>query len=337
MAAESIITLGAMLILLLAMMIINGNLRSQSAALQQQLEAASAAAQVALAINAAAAGGNGSQVSFLNSVGGDVTSISIYAGRSLRVAYAAGGYVSQPLVTNRTVTNLAAYWSFDENSQSVSDMSGNGNSGTVSGAVWTANGKYGGAYSFNGVNAYINAPSTQPNPFTSMQGTFSAWVYLASGGGSSGIISHAWGASSDNAIWLDSGGKLYFQPVNVNPPLSCTSGGAVPLNSWAHMAVVSYESLSNLNTIFYINGAQACSFSEPVTGIEFFDSNTMARQIGLANGAYFNGYMDEVRIYNRALSPDEISAMYVGRAGAIPINRMVSARNSNGIIYIEGA
>ena len=71
---------------------------------------------------------------------------------------------------------MAAY-GFNEGSGTVvSDVSGNGNNGTISGATWTTSGKYGNALSFNGTNALVtinNAPSLQ---LTSAM-TVEAWVY----------------------------------------------------------------------------------------------------------------------------------------------------------------
>ncbi len=88
--------------LLLAMFLVNENLRSGWEEQKESLEASIAANQLAIAINKAVAGGNGTAVTFANAVGADVTNMSIYDWRSVRAYYIAGGYSSAPLVTNNT-------------------------------------------------------------------------------------------------------------------------------------------------------------------------------------------------------------------------------------------
>jgi hypothetical protein len=78
--------------------------------------------------------------------------------------------------TRAATPGLVAAYSFDEGSGStVTDSSGNGNTGTVSGATWTGAGKYGGALSFNGTNARINVPNSASLQLSSGM-TLEAWV-----------------------------------------------------------------------------------------------------------------------------------------------------------------
>jgi len=99
---ESVVVIALLMFVLMMVLIANKQFEFQSAQLQQQLQASTAATQMASAINKVAAAGDGAQVSFYNSVGPSVTSMQFFGGRSLQASYAAGGYVSVPLVTNKT-------------------------------------------------------------------------------------------------------------------------------------------------------------------------------------------------------------------------------------------
>lgn len=97
-----VVIAAVMIGLLLAMFLVNEHLSSSWEQERESLQAGAAADRVALAINRASAGGNGTVISFANMVGPDVTNMSIYDGRSVRAYYLAGMYVSSPLITNRT-------------------------------------------------------------------------------------------------------------------------------------------------------------------------------------------------------------------------------------------
>ncbi len=101
-SVEMVIVSAIMVSLLLAMLLINSNLRASWDEQKQSLEATAAASQVAMAANRAAAGGDGTRISFVNSVGADVTRIIVFDNRAVRAYYSRGGYASIPLVTNNT-------------------------------------------------------------------------------------------------------------------------------------------------------------------------------------------------------------------------------------------
>jgi|GEM_PF-1724959 len=105
-STELIMVISMMVALLLVVLLVNINLQLGWAEEKQSLEASAAANQLALAINRAAAGGSSTKISFTNTVGPDVTNVSVFDKRSVRAHYAIGGYASAGLVTNNT--NIAA-------------------------------------------------------------------------------------------------------------------------------------------------------------------------------------------------------------------------------------
>jgi len=177
-------------------------------------------------------------------------------------------------------------------------VSGNGNNGSISGATWTTSGKYGDALSFNGTNARVNI-----NNATSLQlrsgMTLEAWVYPTS-------VSSAW-----RDVIYKGNDNYYLEGTSPNssrPAMGGTFGGNLygtsPLtaNTWAHLAA-SYDGATMR---LYVNGVQVASRAQ--TGAIATSTNPL--QIGGDSiyGQYFAGRIDEVRIYNRALSAAQIQS-----------------------------
>jgi glucose/arabinose dehydrogenase/chitodextrinase len=197
---------------------------------------------------------------------------------------------------------LVAGYSFDTGSgSSVSDVSGNGNTGAITSATWVA-GKYGGALSFNGTDARVRVPASTSMDVTSAL-TLMAWIRpTANQSGWRTIIQrepdfYMLNASNSNGPLLPAGGGTtggVFQWI----------GGptASPVDAWTHVALTYDGSALRL----YVNGVQVAT--APAVGI--IASTTNPLWIGGNNpfGEYFQGLIDDARIYDRALSTTEIQA-----------------------------
>ena len=96
------ITVSSMMTLLLVMYLVNDSLRTTWDAQKESLEASTAANQVALAINRAVAGGDGTVVSFNNMAGTSIANMSISPPRSVRAETYQGMWSSTPIITNNT-------------------------------------------------------------------------------------------------------------------------------------------------------------------------------------------------------------------------------------------
>jgi Concanavalin A-like lectin/glucanases superfamily/Domain of unknown function (DUF2341) len=206
-----------------------------------------------------------------------------------------------PTPTATPALGLVAAYGFNEGSGTVvNDASGNGNNGIINGATWTTSGKYGDALNFNGTNALVtinNATSLQLT--TGM--TLEAWVYPT-------VIGTWWGdviyKGNDN-YYLEgtsypSGFPAMGGTLPAAPPLYGTA--VLALNTWAHLAATYDGATMRL----YVNGVQVASRAQ--TGA--FETSTNPLQIGGDSiyGQYFTGRIDEVRIYNRALSAAQIQS-----------------------------
>jgi Protein of unknown function (DUF4038)/Concanavalin A-like lectin/glucanases superfamily/Putative collagen-binding domain of a collagenase len=193
---------------------------------------------------------------------------------------------------------LVAAYGFDEGSGTVvSDVSGNGNNGTISGATWTRRSKYGRALRFNGTSALVTVPNSASLRLTGGM-TLEAWVYPRSVSSArrdviyKGNDNYYLKGTSQNLSRPAMGGSFAGSPLY--------GTGALTVNTWAYLAAT-YDGATMR---FYVNGVQVASRAQ--TGAIATSTNPL--QIGGDNiyGQYFEGRIDEVRIYNRALSVAEV-------------------------------
>jgi hypothetical protein len=198
-------------------------------------------------------------------------------------------------------SGLVAAYSFDEGSgMSVADASGSGNTGTVAGAGWAAAGKFGGALSFNGSGALVTVADAASLRLSGGM-TVEAWVDAAALGASwrCVVFKELPGAMAYGLYATDGAGKPLGQ-VNIGGEQNVLGASAPPLNTWTHLAV-SYDGAA---LRLYVNGVLAAT--KPLTGA--IAGSTGALRIGGNSvwGEYFSGLIDEVRVYNRALTATQI-------------------------------
>jgi hypothetical protein len=206
-------------------------------------------------------------------------------------------------VSNLAPPGLVAAWAFNETSgTTASDASGNGRTGTVSGAAWTTSGRYGGALSFDGVNDWVTVADANALDLTTGM-TLSAWVRPTAVTGWRTIVmkeapsSLTYGLYAGDqtglpSFFLTAGGFDQYQAIN--------GTSSVPLSAWTHIAATFDGATMRL----FVNGTQVASMPQTVP---MTTSNAPLRIGGNAIwGEYFVGLIDEVHVYNRALSSGEI-------------------------------
>ena len=205
-------------------------------------------------------------------------------------------------------TGVVAAYAFSEGSgTTTTDASGNGTTGILQGATWTTSGKFGGATSFNGSSSYIDLGNPASLQATGSM-TWSAWVNAAGNPPDDGqIIAQSDGTSGWQFKTSPDTGVRTFAVV-----VGASGGGhtqrysktVLALNTWYHVAGVYNASARTLD--IYVNGVLdngVLSGTVPSAQVLAALSATIGKRSG---GYYFNGRIDNLRIYNRALSAAEI-------------------------------
>ncbi|NDB95355.1 MAG: DUF5011 domain-containing protein [Verrucomicrobia bacterium] len=205
---------------------------------------------------------------------------------------------------------LVAYYPFNGN---ANDASGNGNHGTVNGATLTTDrsGTINQAYSFGGENRIVvpHNPSLGPN-----QGSVCFWVKANSWATTDGLADLIGKDNHTDRQWvvqMFSDGRIrsaVFTTTGLNYADSTT---LYPVNTW-HQIVMAWDG-SNLRT--YVNGVQSTVVA--CTGSLATGTNSVSIGGSSAQGwgSSIDGKMDEIRIYNRALSAAEVSQIYQAEPG----------------------
>src|SRR5262249_52985535 len=135
---------------------------------------------------------------------------------------------------------LVAAYSFSQGSgNTVTDLSGNNNTGTLAGATWSTSGKYGNALSFNG-SSYVTVSDASSLDFTSGM-TLEAWVYptVAQTGWSTVVMKEQPGQFT-YVLYAGSPSNrpnFFFNVGNVSSTQRGVAGtAALPVNTWTHLA-----------------------------------------------------------------------------------------------------
>jgi prepilin-type N-terminal cleavage/methylation domain-containing protein len=214
---------------------------------------------------------------------------------------------------------LIGYWPMDEGSGAIAlDQSGNGNTGAWSGtqsspsSTYYLAGKVGTAGYFNGSNDKVSVPSIAAfNNFGT--GDFSVAFWMDPQGSWSGTTQAMVGQKlSDTApgfqIYHDSGDttqiRLRMGDASGDGGDTKSTVGSVSTGQWTFVVAMRQSGVGYI----YINGVQNASTSNSKN----ISGGSANFNIGYGDtwNSYYTGYLDDVRVYSRALSSAEIAAMY---------------------------
>jgi hypothetical protein len=177
------------------------------------------------------------------------------------------------------------------------------------GATWTTAGKFGNALSFNGTNSYVELSKT--DAYDSLtQGTIEAWVKWNGTGYASWFSADSGNCLNPFEIAVDNGKfEVWAGPSGCGATFNAYVSIPNP-TAWHHLAYVVSSSGNKFyidsvqQTATYIIGSAASTFffSSAAGGVTHYNIGRSVNN----NGETFNGMIDEVRIYNRALTSIEI-------------------------------
>jgi len=216
---------------------------------------------------------------------------------------------------------LIAHWALDETSGTTATDSAGSNDGTlVNGPTWVT-GQIGGALNFDGADDYVNIPYT--SSFQLPVFSVSAWINptidLASTGGT--ILARGEDAASDNwalvlrvaqsgsasegvsIAYEGNGDQDYYWHTNFFPPI----------NTWTH--IVATRSSDGTLSIYINGGLHSQWGATPTPTSNCFQDFAIGATWLKKSGepfvtSFFPGLIDDVMIYDRALSPEEVEQLY---------------------------
>jgi hypothetical protein len=220
-----------------------------------------------------------------------------------------------PLPADGADATRVLWLKLDENSgTTASDSSGNANNGALSGGTtWQPSaGVKAGAIKFDGVNGLVTVPDANTLDNTSAF-TLSYWFKAAAyPADSAGLVCKRTGISTDNAYttYLKAADQHIYVDIDGSGN-RFASAALIQTGAWYHAALVYDGSLpSAQRASLWINGALDVTATESSATIPNYASSVMVGNTHPGAANWFNGWVDDVRFYRRALSNAEIVALY---------------------------
>ena len=195
------------------------------------------------------------------------------------------------------------------------DTSGHGNHGTLYGPTWV-DGYYGKALSFDGVNDYVGVPNSLSLNITGNKisiecrfkvTTFKDYARL--------VAKETYGVARQYFVLLDNVKRIYWLVVIGGSSYYSPKSSPLSAGVWYHYVAV-YDG-SKIRG--YLNGVEITPATSITGNISSTTENVYIGKEG--SGANFHGLIDEVRIYNQALTSEEIKAHFLG--ARVPIVRQL--------------
>ncbi len=234
-----------------------------------------------------------------------------------------------PATCDPAPAGLVSWWAGQSN---ANDSFGTNNGSLVGGVTFT-NGEVGQAFSFNGSTAYVDVPNSLSLGLTN-QITIEAWIKPLTTNGDQSIVAkigtdnglHGFQFGMHNNQW---GGQFNSFPGQAWASYIIDSPIPMALGAWNHVVWTYDQSAMKL----YLNGQPVAT---NVIGAQPIASSTADLSIG-GNGPPFTGAIDELSVYNTALSAAQIQAIYnAGSAGKCPSPPVIVTQPASNSLFAGG-
>ena len=224
------------------------------------------------------------------------------------------GLLTLPILSHAVDDGLVAYWTFNEKDGDIAtDSTGNGHDGTLAGDPQWVDGYFGGALEFNQAGDEVNVPFH--DNLNTETFTICAWANVESGsGGHRAVVSardtapqrgYIFYAIPNNKWEFWTGGNAWNK----------VTGPDVNLGEWDHIAGI----YTNGKQKFYVNGELVGEKDSALTLNQDQELLIGAGANEKDHNFFFKGMIDEVRIYDRELSVDEIASVMENEAEAAAV------------------
>jgi hypothetical protein len=236
----------------------------------------------------------------------DAPAVTPDAGRDLGAADA------PPDAPGTLNVGLVGYWSFDQQGMSFPDNSGNGNTATLfpaQGSGWTSSGPFGGALDATASQTIVGTAFTSSLASITTAVTLAGWVLAPAAGTIHTMISHVIDSGQLELGFAENGSLRFAIASRVVQTANAANGDGT---QWSHIAATYDGSV----VVLYLDGTQILTStigSFPVMGTSY--AFNFAVGYDAFNGIYiedFNGLIDEITVYSRALTAAEVGALARG-------------------------
>jgi len=216
----------------------------------------------------------------------------------------------------KTPNGLAGWWKFDEASGNTAyDGSGNDNTATLynmNESDWV-DGKFGSGLNFDGDGNYVDTNSADLDLQKTDTITVSAWIYPRTTLGDTGIIISDYDVFNALGWIVDFASTNTFRATNIDHTKSRKRQSSVlALEQWYHVVAIIYP--IDYPDI-YVNGQldnNPFASGDPTTQLYKGSKNVIIGSQSFPGYRYFNGTIDDIRVYNKALTQEEIDGLDVG-------------------------
>src|SRR6267378_1286830 len=208
---------------------------------------------------------------------------------------------------------MVSWWKAEGN---ANDSQG-GNNGMIGGATFVS-GEVGQAFSFDGVDDYVDAGNSASINLTGSQVTIDAWINP-----SADLTTESWffGKSGDGTVRY----AIEWEPGDPCVLVGRANTGAVqanftpPTNTWTHVAVVYDGNAETSTTKLYVNGVVVASGSPSSGNLTPTSAPFVIGAFDSTHTRNFKGLVDEVEVFDRALSDTEVARIFnAGSLGKCP-------------------
>jgi parallel beta-helix repeat protein len=210
------------------------------------------------------------------------------------------------------MTRLVLMMNFDnrsslgENDTFVRDLSMYDNHGEILGAEWTSNGKYGNAMYFNG-SGYASIDYSDTLNFTFSDFTVATWVYKTNTGADRTIIGTWFGGGGSWGLYVRGSDEALSFNVETNTVTAIQNNVSSNTDQWYHVV----GKREGEYIYLYVDGEMRTSAhvgTQPLRDLE--QEIRLARLLSVGAPHIFSGIIDEVMLWNRSLSTQEIEELY---------------------------
>ncbi len=210
--------------------------------------------------------------------------------------------------------SLVGWWRLDDGSGTTAvDSSGNGNDGALMGDPQWAVGKVGGALQLDGDDDFVDVPHA-PILTVDNEVTVMAWINAErhegpGGEGWQGILAKGNSPRSYSLYTVGASGVLHFSTTSGGAFVGSTSSTQVPLNEWVHVCAQVIDGGHQ----YYINGEDAGTGGSGINLVGMADTaNVVIGRTQEGATRSFLGLIDDARVYNRALTQEEVQIAMIG-------------------------